>query len=88
MKQIKNGNESFGINITVKFAQTVDAESYEEAVEIVKNNFLEDYNIKLEDYEIDPVEFDLRFVLDLLDANGYEDASNFLQLHFAEEEGE
>ena len=88
MKQIKNGNESFGINVTVKFAQMVDAESYEEAVEIVKNNFLEDYKIKLEDYEIDPVEFDLRFVLDLLDANGYEDASNFLQLHFAEEEGE
>ena len=79
-------NESFGINVTVKFAQVVDAESYEEAVEIVKSNFLQDYNIKLEDYEIDPIEFDLRSVLDLLDANGYEDASNFLQLHFAEEE--
>ena len=88
MKQIKNGNESFGINVTVKFAQVVDAESYEEAVEIVKSNFLEDYKIKLEDHEIDPVEFDLRSVLDLLDANGYEDASNFLQLHFAEEGGE
>lgn len=79
-------NESFGINVTVKFAQVVDAETYEEAVEIVKNNFLQDYKIKLEDYEIDPIEFDLRSVLDLLDANGYEDASNFLQLHFAEEE--
>ena len=78
-------NVPFGINVTVKFAQVVDAESYEEAVEVVKNNFMEDYKIKLEDYEIDPIEFDLRSVLDLLDANGYEDASNFLQLHFAEE---
>ena len=79
-------NESFGINVTVKFAQVVEAESYEEAVEIVKDNFWQDYKIRLEDYEIDPIEFDLRSVLDLLDANGYEDASNFLQLHFAEEE--
>lgn len=75
----------FGINVTLKFSQGVDAESYEEAVAIVKNNFWEDYNIELEDYEIDPIEFDLRSVLDLLDRNGYEDASNFLQLHFAEE---
>ena len=79
-------NESFGINVTVKFSQAVDAGSYEEAVEIVKDNFYEDYKLSLEDYEIDPKEFDLRSVLDLLDANGYEDASNFLQLHFAGEE--
>ena len=79
-------NESFGINVTVKFSQAVDAGSYEEAVEIVKDNFYEDYKLELEDYEIDPKEFDLRSLLDLLDANGYEDASNFLQLHFAEEE--
>ena len=76
----------FGINVIVKFSQGVDAYSYEEAVEIVKDNFWEDYKIELEDYEIDPIEFDLRSVLDLLDANGYEDASYFLQLHFAEEE--
>jgi hypothetical protein len=79
-------NESFGINVTIKFSQVVEAETYEEAVEIVKDNFWNDYKIELEDFEIDPIEFDLRSVLDLLDANGYEDASNFLQLHFAEEE--
>jgi len=79
-------NVPFGINVTVKFGQVVEAESYEEAVEIVKSNFWEDYKIVLEDHEIDPIEFDLKYVLDLLDANGYEDASNFLQLHFAEEE--
>lgn len=83
-----NDTTFFGINVTLKFSQGVDAESYEEAVEVVKNNFMEDYKIKLEDYEIDPIEFDLRSVLDLLDANGYEDASNFLQLHFAEKEEE
>ena len=81
-------NLPFGINITVKFAQIVEAESYEEAVEIVKDNFWQDYKIKLEDHEIDPIEFDLQSVLDLLDVNGYEDASNFLQLHFAEEKEE
>lgn len=79
-------NKSFGINVTIKFSQVVEAETYEEAVEIVKDNFWNDYKIELEDFEIDPVEFDLRSVLDLLDANGYEDASNFLQLHFAKEE--
>jgi len=76
----------FDINVTIKFSQVVEAESYEEAVEIVKDNFWNDYKLELEDYEIDPIEFDLKSVLDLLDANGYEDASNFLQLHFAEEE--
>jgi hypothetical protein len=79
-------NAPFGINVTIKFSQVVDAETYEEAVEIVKDNFWNDYGIELEDFEIDPEEFDLRSVLDLLDANGYEDASNFLQLHFAEKE--
>lgn len=79
-------NVPFGINVTIKFSQVVEAETYEEAVEIVKDNFWNDYKIELEDFEIDPIEFDLRSVLDLLDANGYEDASNFLQLHFAEEE--
>lgn len=78
----------FGINVTLKFSHGVDAENYEEAVEIVKSSFLEEYGINLQDNEIDQEEFDLRSVLDLLDANGYEDASNFLQLHFAEEEEE
>jgi hypothetical protein len=83
-----NKNTFFGINVTLKFSQGVDAETYEEAVEVVKNSFLEDYDIELQDDEIDPEEFDLRSVLDLLDANGYEDASNFLQLHFAKEKEE
>ena len=73
------------INVTLKFSQGVDAETYEEAVEIVKDNFLQEYGIHLKDEEIDPKEFNLRSVLDLLDENGYEGASNFLQLHFAEE---
>lgn len=81
-------NESFGINVTVKFSQVVEAETYEEAVEIVKDNFWNDYKLELEDFEIDPIEFDLRSVLDLLDTNGYEDASNFLQLYFAEADEE
>lgn len=79
-------NMFFGINVTLKFSQGVDAETYEEAVEIVKDNFLQKYNIELQDEEIDPKEFDLRSVLDLLDTNGYEDASNFLQLHLSKEE--
>jgi len=81
-------NTHIGINVTLKFSHGVDAESYEEAVEVVKSSFLEEYGINLQDDEIDQEEFDLRSVLDLLDANGYEDASNFLQLHFAEEEEE
>lgn len=78
----------FGINVTLKFSHGVDAETYEEAVEIVKSSFLEQYGIDLQDDEIDPKEFDLKSVLDLLDANGYEDASNFLQLLFAEEDSD
>ena len=87
-EQEYDNNVFFGINVTLKFSQGVDAETYEEAVEVVKSSFLEEYNINLQDDEIDQEEFDLRSVLDLLDANGYEDASNFLQLHFAEEEEE
>lgn len=79
--------EHFGINVTLKFSHGVEAESYEEAVKIVKNDFLEKYNIELQDDEIDSEDFDLRSVLDLLDKNGYEDASNFLRLHFAKKEG-
>lgn len=79
--------ENFGINVTLNFLHGVEAESYEEAVKIVKDDFLEKYNIELQDNEIDPEKFDLRSVLDLLDKNGYEDASNFLRLHFAKKEG-
>lgn len=78
--------EPFGINVTLKFSHGVDAETYEEAVEVVKSSFLEEYNITLRDEEIDQEEFDLRYVLDLLNENGYEDASNFLQLHLTKEE--
>ena len=92
-------NMFFGINVTLKFSQGVDAETYEEAVEIVKDNFLkvegkiakviakkQEYGIQLKDEEIDPEEFDLRSILDLLNTNGYEDASNFLQLHLSKKE--
>lgn len=79
-------NTFFGINVTLKFNQGVDAETYEEAVEIVKDNFYRQYDIVLRDEEIDQEEFNLKSALDLLNENGYEDASNFLQLHLAEKE--
>ena len=80
--------DTFGINVVVKFSHVVDAVSYDEAVKIVKDSILDAHNIELTDDEIDPEEFDLRSVLDLLDANGFEEASNFLQLQFANEEDE
>ena len=78
-------NTFFGIRVTLKFDKGIDAETYEEAVEIVKDNFLQEHKIELQDNEIDQEEFNLKSVLDLLNENGYEDASNFLQLHLAEE---
>lgn len=78
----------FGIRATVEIDFGVPAETYEEAVEIFKQKVLEDYNIELTDDQIDKEPLSLRDLFDTLDKNGYEDASNFLQLHLSEEDDE
>lgn len=47
--------ENFGIRVDLSFDMGVEAESYEEAVQVVKNIFEEEHNIKLDDSEIDKV---------------------------------
>lgn len=83
-----NKETDFGIRATVEIDFGVPAETYEEAVEIFKQKVLEDYNIELTDDQIDKEPLSLRDLFDALDENGYEDASNFLQLHLAEEDDE
>lgn len=79
--------QHFGISVVVKESIGVDAENYEEAVKVVKEVWLDQHNIELENHEIDPIgPRDLKEVLDLLDANGYQEASNFLQLHYNDNE--
>ena len=86
---MKNNKETvFGIRATIELDFGVPAETYEEAVEIFKQKVLEDYNIELTDDQIDKEPLSLRDLFDTLDRNGYEDASNFLQLHIAEEDDE
>lgn len=86
---MENNKETvFGIRATIEIDFGVPAETYEEAVEIFKQKVLEDYNIELTDDQIDKEPLNLRDLFDTLDENGYEDASNFLQLHIAEEDDE
>lgn len=87
---MENNKETFfGIKAIIEIDFGVPAETYEEAVEIFKQKVLEDYNIKLTDDQIDKEPLSLRDLFDTLDENGYEDASNFLQLHkFSEEDDE
>ncbi len=86
---MENNKETmFGIRATIEIDFGVPAETYEEAVEIFKQKVLEDYNIELTDDQIDKEPLNLRDLFDTLDENGYEDASNFLQLHLAEEDDE
>ena len=86
---MENNKETmFGIRATIEIDFGVPAETYEEAVEIFKQKVLEDYNIELTDDQIDKEPLSLRDLFDTLDENGYEDASNFLQLHLAEEDEE
>lgn len=86
---MENNKETvFGIKATIEIDFGVPAETYEEAVEIFKQKVLEDYNIELTDDQIDKEPLSLRDLFDTLDENGYEDASNFLQLHLAEEDDE
>lgn len=87
---MENNKETFfGIRATIELDFGVPAETYEEAVEIFKQKVLEDHNIELTDDQIDKEPLSLRGLFDTLDENGYEDASNFLQLHkFSEEDDE
>lgn len=86
---MENNKETFfGIRATIELDFGVPAETYEEAVEIFKQKVLEDHNIELTDDQIDKEPLSLRGLFDTLDENGYEDASNFLQLHLAEEDDE
>ena len=47
--------ENFGIRVDLSFDMGVEAESYEEAVQVVKNIFEDQHSIKLDDSEIDKV---------------------------------
>lgn len=86
---MENNKETFfGIRATIELDFGIPAETYEEAVKIFKQKVLEDYNIELTDDQIDKEPLSLRDLFDTLDENGYEDASNFLQLHLAEEDDE
>lgn len=46
--------EHFGISVVIKEDIGVEAETYEEAVEVVKQTYLDQHNIELADHEIDP----------------------------------
>jgi uncharacterized protein YpuA (DUF1002 family) len=45
--------ENFGIRVDLSFDMGVEAENYEEAVQVVKNIFEEQHSITLKDEEID-----------------------------------
>jgi len=45
--------QGFGIRVDLNYYMSVDAETYEEAVNIVKNVFLVEHDIDLKDSEID-----------------------------------
>jgi uncharacterized protein YpuA (DUF1002 family) len=45
--------ENFGIRVDLSFDMGVEAENYEEAVQVVKNIFEEQHRITLKDEEID-----------------------------------
>jgi hypothetical protein len=47
--------ENFGIRVDLSFDMGVEAENYEEAVQVVKNIFEEQHSITLKDEEIDKV---------------------------------
>lgn len=43
----------YTVLVTLKFIQTVSAENMEEAKEIVKENFNQDFNMEIDEQEID-----------------------------------
>lgn len=75
--------QTFNIGVVIKETVTVEAETYEKAVELVKAVWTHEHDIQLTNHEIDPIEpKDLKEILDLLEQNGFEEASNLLQLHY------
>jgi len=48
-----NNEQVFGIKIDLSFDYGVSAETYEQAVQDIKNIFLEQHNIELQDTDID-----------------------------------
>lgn len=45
--------KDFNINVTLKFANCITAENKEQAIQIIKEQFKQDYNIELTDDEIE-----------------------------------
>jgi hypothetical protein len=67
--------ENFGIRVDLSFDMGVEAETYEEAVQVVKNIFEEQHNITLKDEEIDSERNellkDLLYHIDTIDEEGF-----------------
>jgi predicted transcriptional regulator len=67
--------KDFGIRVDLSFDMGVSAETYEEAVQVVKNIFEEQHNITLKDEEIDSERNellkDLLYHIDNIDEEGF-----------------
>jgi predicted transcriptional regulator len=67
--------QDFGIRVDLSFDMGVSAETYEEAVQVVKNIFEEQHNITLKDEEIDSERNellkDLLYHIDTIDEEGF-----------------
>jgi hypothetical protein len=67
--------ENFGIRVDLSFDMGVEAQNYEEAVQVVKNIFEEQHNITLKDEEIDSERNellkDLLYHIDTIDEEGF-----------------
>jgi DNA-binding transcriptional regulator YhcF (GntR family) len=67
--------ENFGIRVDLSFDMGVEAENYEEAVQVVKNIFEERHNIIVKDEEIDSERNellkDLLYHIDTIDEEGF-----------------
>jgi DNA-binding transcriptional regulator YhcF (GntR family) len=67
--------QDFGIRVDLSFGMGVSAETYEEAVQVVKNIFEEQHNITLKDEEIDSERNellkDLLYHIDTIDEEGF-----------------
>jgi DNA-binding transcriptional regulator YhcF (GntR family) len=67
--------ENFGIRVDLSFDMGVEAQNYEEAVQVVKNIFEERHNIIVKDEEIDSERNellkDLLYHIDTIDEEGF-----------------
>jgi len=67
--------QDFGIRVDLSFDMGVSVETYEEAVQVVKNIFEEQHNITLKDEEIDSERNellkDLLYHIDTIDEEGF-----------------